>query len=309
MKNKLFLIGILTLIFYASAFSQLNLPRDSQRSEIAQIIGDTRVSIVYHRPAVKGRKVWGEAPPAAGSGTSTLDTNTRADDAPLVAYGHVWRTGANENTTFEISGDIKINGQTLPAGKYGLHTIPNKNEWTIIFSKVSNAWGSFSYDAKNDQLRITAKPQTTTEFQETLSLELENVKATTADVVIAWEKIRVPFTIDVGDVTGRTLAEIRRQISNIKTGDSGIPTEGAAWVLQMHLSSSYPEALEWIDSSIGVRETFGKLSTKAQILATMGKKQEAIATAEKAIQIGKLASPSANTAGLEKMLLDWKAGK
>src|SRR5688500_9414497 len=122
MKNKFYLVGVSTLLFCVNAFAQLNLPRDSQRSEVNQTVGDTKVSIVYHRPNIKGRKVWGEAPPTAANTAATLDNGfTRPKDAPLVAYGHVWRTGANENTTFEISNDVKINGQTLPAGKYGLH--------------------------------------------------------------------------------------------------------------------------------------------------------------------------------------------
>ena len=308
MKNKLYLIGILTLVLCANAFAQLSLPRESQRAEVIQTIGDTKVSIVYHRPNIKGRKVWGAAPPTAASGTATLDTNNRAQDAPLVPYGHVWRTGANENTTFEISNDVKINGQTLPAGKYGLHTIPNQNEWIIIFSKVSDAWGSFTYDAKNDQLRITAKPQTG-EFQETMSLGLENIKLTTADAVIRWENIRVPFTIDVGDVKPRILANIRQQVTNLKADDFRTPITGANWVLAEKMTANYAEALGWVDKSLAIRETFGGLNSKAQLLAASGRKAEAIATAEKAIAVGKAATPAANTANLEKLLADWKAGK
>jgi hypothetical protein len=308
MKNRFYLIGILILIFCANAFGQLVLPRESQRAEVTQIVGDTKVTIVYHRPNIRGRKVWGEAPTNASSNATTLDTNNRPADAPLVAYGHVWRTGANENTTFEISNDVKINGQTLPAGKYGLHTIPTQNEWTVIFSKINNAWGSFTYNPKDDQLRITAKPQKG-EFQESMWIGLENIKATTADVVIRWENVRLPFTIDVGDVRGRTLANIRQHIANLKADDFRTPITGANWILSEKMTANYEEALGWVDKSLSIRETFGGLSAKAQILAAMGKKQEAIASAEKAIQVGKAANPPANTANLERMLADWKAGK
>lgn len=307
MKNKFYLLGILILILCADAFAQLTLPRESQRAEVTQVIGDTRVSLVYHRPNIKGRKVWGDAPPTA-NGTATLDTNTRPADAPLVTYGHVWRVGANENTTFEVTNDVKVNGQTLPAGKYGLHAIPNQNEWTIIFNKVNNAWGSFTYDAKNDQLRITAKPQKG-EFQESMSVGLENIKSTTADVVIRWENVRVPFTIDVGDVQARTLANIRAQVANLKADDFRTPVQGAGWVFDNKLTANYAEAITWIDKTLAVRETYGALNLKAQLLAASGKKADAIATAEKAIQIGKAATPAANTTNLEKMLADWKASK
>jgi hypothetical protein len=309
MKNKLYLLGILILILCANAFAQLTLPRESQRSEVTQTIGDTRVSLVYHRPNIKGRKVWGEAPKEVANGTATLDNaNTRLKDAPLVPYGHVWRVGANENTTFEVTNDIKVNGQILPAGKYGLHAIPNQNEWIIIFNKVNNAWGSFTYDAKNDQLRITAKPEKG-EFQESMSLGVENIKATTADVVIRWENVRVPFTVDVGDMTPRILANIRGQVANVKADNAGIPVQGARWVFDNKLTANYEEALTWVDKSLALRETYAGLNLKAQLLAATGKKAEAIATAEKAIQVGKAATPAANTTSLEKMLADWKAGK
>lgn len=308
MKYKFFFTGILSLIFCTGAFAQLNLPRDSQRAEVAQTIGDTKITVVYHRPNIKGRKVWGEMP-AETVGAKTLDGSTETNkQAPLVAYGHVWRTGANENTTFETTNDIKINGQLLPAGKYGLHTIPGENEWTVIFNKVNNAWGSFNYDARQDQLRVSAKPQKA-DFQETFLLGLENVKPTTADFVIRWANVRVPLIVDVGDVKGRTLAEIRRQTANLKPDDFRTPLQGAGWVFDSELTNNYAEAIGWVDKSLAVRETYAGLNLKARLLAATGKKAEAIAAAEKAVQIGKAATPPANTANLEKLLADWKAGK
>lgn len=112
--KKLSVIAILIFSFSLSVFAQLNLPRESQRQSVSQTIGDTTVTIVYHRPNVKAREVWGN----------------------LVPYDEVWRTGANENTTFETTNDLKINGKILPKGKYGLHTIPTKGEWTIILTRL-----------------------------------------------------------------------------------------------------------------------------------------------------------------------------
>jgi hypothetical protein len=192
MKSKIYLLAVLVFFGFSSVFAQLNLPRESQRQSITQTIGDTTVAIVYHRPNVKGRKIWDGLEP----------------------YGKVWRMGANENTTFEVSNDVKINGQVLPKGKYGLHSIPNKDEWTIIFNKVNNEWGSYNYDQKQDALRVTAKPMKS-DLQETMSLSFENVKANTADIVVAWENVKVPFTIDVGDVSARILADVRNQMANL----------------------------------------------------------------------------------------------
>jgi hypothetical protein len=286
MKNNYLLIGILTLLFVSNAFGQLTLPRESNYSSASQTVGDTKISITYHRPNTKGRKVFGD----------------------LVPYGEVWRTGANENTTFETTQDVIINGQKLPAGKYGLHTIPTQNEWTIIFNKVNNEWGSFKYDVKQDQLRVTAKPQAG-DFQETMSIAFANIKGNTVDVVIAWENLRVPFTVNVGDINARVLIDVRTQIANAKADDFRTPITGANWILGGKMTANYAEALGWVDKSLAVRETFGGLNLKAQLLAATGKKAEAIKTAEKAIQVGKAATPAANTTNLEKMLADWKAGK
>ena len=286
MKSKFCLMAILMLFGISSVFAQLNLPRESQRQSIAQTIGDTTVTIIYHRPNVKGRKIFDGLEP----------------------YGKVWRTGANEATIFEVSNDVKINGQILPKGKYSLHTIPNKDEWTIIFNKTADQWGSYQYDQKQDALRVTTKPASGN-LQETMSIDFENVKANTSDVVIAWEQVRVPFTIDVGDVSARILADIRSQMANVKADDFRTPAQAAGWVLNSKMTANYEEALKWIDASIKVRETMAGLNTKARLLAGLNRKGEAITTLEKAIAVGKAATPAANTADLEKTLNEWKNSK
>jgi Protein of unknown function (DUF2911) len=282
--KKLNLIAFFVLICSLNAVAQINFPRESQRQEIIQTVGDTKISVVYHRPNTKDRKIWDG----------------------LEKYGAVWRTGANENTTFETTNDIKINGQVLPKGKYGLHTIPNKDEWTIIFNKVNNEWGSFNYDQKQDALRVSVKPSAAN-LQETMAISFENVKANTSDVVIAWEKVKVPFTVDVGDINSRVLADIRTQLASVKADDFRTPAQAAGWVLNSKMTANYEEALKWVDSSIKTRETFGNLNIKARLLGGLNRKAEAIATAEKAIQVGKAATPAANTADLEKMVAEWKS--
>ena len=300
--KKLVFLTILTFIFALSASAQLTLPRDSQRQEIAQTVGDTRIAIVYHRPNTKGRaNIFGcESTDVVPIGGKTYPC--------LVPYKQVWRAGANENTVFEVTNDVIIAGQKLPAGKYGFHAIPNRDDWTLIFSKDNDKWGSYSYDATKDQVRVQVKP-VKADLRETLTYDFENVTANTAQITLRWEKIAVPFTVDIGDVHGRVLGQVREAIKNRKADDFRPYNQGAGYVLTFKVKNNYDEAITWLDESIKARETFGNLNTKARILADMGKTAEAIATGEKAIQVGKAATPAANTADLEKLVAEWKAKK
>ncbi len=276
MKKTIYLIGLITMVFAANAFAQLTLPRASQRAAVSQTVGDTKVDIIYNRPNINNRKVWGE----------------------LVPLGEVWRTGANEATVFEVSNDVMINGQKLPKGKYSLHTIPTQNEWTIIFNKTWNQWGSFNYKMEEDALRVTAKP-VAGEHRETMAIDVDNVTATTADVIIAWEKVRVPFKLDVGDLNGRFLSSARRMMATNSI-------DAARFVLDSKLTANYAEAVVWLDDSLKTSEQYPALFLKARLLNEMGKKPEAIAAAEKAIQIGKAATPAANVSGAEGLLKQLK---
>lgn len=284
--KKFGIIAIFILFLVLSASAQLNLPRESQRQTVVQTVGDATVSIVYHRPNVKGRVIWGGLQP----------------------YGEVWRAGANENTTFEVSRDVTIDGKPLPAGKYGFHTFPGKTEWIVVFSKDNDKWGSFSYKQENDALRVTVKPQRVP-MQETLSYSFDDVTANSTRVVLRWEKIAIPFTLDIGDVTGRMMAQIREAITARKPDDARPLNAGANYVFTFRVKNSYDEALGWIDASLATRETFGGMVLKARLLAEMGRKTDAITLGEKALAVGKASTPPANTSDLEKYLGEWKTGK
>jgi hypothetical protein len=281
----------------------VRLPRPSQKASVMQTVGVTDVTITYSRPAVKGRKIWGD-PPASAKGTATLDdANTRPKDAPLVPYGHVWRTGANEATTFAVTDDVLINGQKLPAGTYSLHTIPGKDEWTVIFNSDAGQWGSFSYDEKKDVLRVKAKPQSVAENQEWLLYSIPVVTPNSAQVLIRWEKVAVPFTVEVPNVEAVWRSKV----------DAAIAANPNDWRLPLNVANQYAnednwnEALKWADQSIKVKETYQNLATKAQLLYASGKKDEALAVADQAIQRGK--ADKADTTRLEKRVADWKAQK
>lgn len=303
-----FLLALALLALFASSVlaqaPAVRLPRPSQKSSVMQTIGVTDLTITYSRPAVKGRKIWGDAPPAATTGEATLDDSSkRLKDAPIVPYGHVWRTGANEATVFTVTDDVMINGQKLPAGTYSLHTIPGKDEWTIIFNSDAGQWGSFTYDAKKDVLRVKAKPQWVADNQEWLMYSIPVVTPNSAQVLIRWEKVAVPFTVEVPDVNAVMLKKINEAVAANPT-DWNIPLAVAR---QYANNDDWNEALKWADQSIKVKETFQNLSAKAQLLFLAGRKDEAFTLADQAIQRGK--ADKVDTSRFEKRLADMKAGK
>jgi Protein of unknown function (DUF2911) len=294
-----------------SVDAQVRTPRPSQKASVMQTIGVTDITITYHRPGVKGRTIWGE--PTADqktkvSGEATLDNqNERPKDAVIVPWGHIWRTGANDATTFEVTDEVLINGQKLAAGSYSLHTIPTKDEWTIVFNGTANQWGSFNYDPAKDTLRVKAKPVALTENQEWLQFAIDPINDNSARVNIRWEKISVPFTVEVPDVNAVTISKARAAVTAAKPDDWRTPFQAANYALQNKVAADDDEAMGWLERSIKVKETFQNLSLKARALYKLGKKEEAIAVAEQAVQRGKL--DKANTASFEKELSDMKAGK
>lgn len=303
MKRIFVLVGLLTLISASNIFGQVTLPRESNRQEVAQWVGDAKISIVYHRPNVKGRAIYGCTAP------SVLQVGTNNNLPCLVPNGQVWRTGANENTSIEFSTDVSINGQPLSAGKYAFFAIPQDNEWTLMFNKVNTEWGAYTYKQEQDALRVKVTPIKLATPEETLSYQFDNVIGNSARVTLSWGGLAVPFEVNVGDINARVVNTIREAIKNRKADDVRPLNQGAGFVLNQKISASYNEAMGWLDESIKVKETFGNLNTKARLLAEMGKKADAIATAEKAIQIGKAATPAANTAGLEAEVQKWKGSK
>jgi hypothetical protein len=296
---------------YASAQAPpaVRTPRPSQKASVMQTIGVTDVTITYSRPGVKGRRIWGDPTPAqTAKGEATLDNqNIRPKDAPIVPWGHAWRTGANEATQFVVTDEVLINGQKLPAGSYSLHTIPTKDEWTIIFNSVANQWGSFDYDAAKDTLRVKVKPEWVSENKEWLEYGIDPVTDNTAQVNIRWEKVRVPFTVEVKDVTALTLEKARAAVGAAKSDDWNTPLQASNYAFSNPEKADLAEATRWLEQSIKVKETYQNLSAKARMLAGQGKTQEAITVGEKALALGKAAK--ANTSSLEQRLTEWKAKK
>ena len=312
------IIAIVSLFVFIAAIvvvadAQLKLPRPSQGSSVTQTIGVTDITINYSRPAVKGRPIFGEVSATDNyvKGEATLDDQyKRPKDMVIVPYGHLWRTGANDATQFFVTDDVLINGQKLPAGKYSLHTIPGKDEWTIIFNSDYGQWGSFNYDASKDVLRVKTKPKWTTDSQELLGFSFDPVTDNTATVNIRWEKARVPFTVQV-DVVATTLAKARKAVAEAKPDDWRTPFNAAGYAKQNNSMTDAEAfinaALKAVDVSIATKPTFQNLVGKTNILLNYGKKDEAFAVADKAIAQGK--ADKADTAAFEKRIADLKAGK
>jgi hypothetical protein len=182
-----FLILSFLLILPSTTFAQRNQVRASLKASVMQRLGiDTDITIEYSRPGVKGRKIWGELVPYG-----MAPGNQYSNNKP-----YPWRAGANENTTIEFSKDILIEGNKLPAGKYGIHMIPSEKDWVIIFSKNNSAWGSFSYNQEEDALRVTVTP-VEAPHQEWMMFGFDDLAGTSATAFLHWEKLRVPFKIEL----------------------------------------------------------------------------------------------------------------
>ena len=303
-----FVAVLFVLCFTASAYGQIVVPRPSQKASVMQRIGVTDITITYSRPGVKGRKIWGDPPAGAPAGEGTLDDqNKRPKDAVIVPYGHIWRTGADDATQFVVSDDVMINGQKLAAGTYSLHTIPGKDEWTVVFNGTANQWGSFNYDPAKDTLRVKTKPESVNDNQEWLAFSFDPVGEDSAQVNIRWEKLRVPFTVKVADVPAATLARLKTAVGGAKAEDWRTPLQAGNFLVNNNNPADDAQGLAWIDQSIKVKETFQNLSAKANALYKAGKKEEAFALADQAIQRGK--TDKVDTTNFEKRVADMKAGK
>jgi tetratricopeptide (TPR) repeat protein len=238
----------------------LDLPRASQHAQIVQRIGITDITINYHRPLANGRQIWGK----------------------VVPFDRVWRAGANENTTITFSDPVTIEGQPLDKGTYGLHMIPGQNQWTVIFSRNSSAWGAFTYKQEEDALRVTVKPQPT-ELHDALAYDFEDLKPDSAVVTMRWEKVAVPFKVAV-NVNDIVTASIRRQMHGYPQYYWEGWDDAAGYFLTNKINLD--EALKYEDQSINIEERYDNLLSKSKILEAQGKNAEAATYKTRALEKG-----------------------
>jgi hypothetical protein len=239
--------------------TQLNLPRDSQGATVTQRIGITDVTIKYSRPLVKNRQIWDK----------------------VVPYGQVWRAGANENTIITFPDPVTVEGKPLDRGTYGLHMIPGKDEWVLIFSKTYTAWVSFTYKESEDALRVSVKPKAA-DFQEALSYDFSDPTANSAVATLRWEKVAVPFKIGV-DVDQVVSASLPKQLRGLSQYTWDGWDDAGNYLLAHKLNLD--DALHYEDESIKVEERYDNLMTKSKVLDAMGKKDEAAAMHQKALAV------------------------
>jgi len=253
---------------------------DNQKASVMQAIGLARVQIDYSSPDVHGPggedrrgKIWGELVPY---GLSDLGFND-CKECP-------WRMGANENTVFSVSHDVTIEGRPLPAGRYGLHAIPGKEEWTLIFSRNAHSWGSYSYDPAEDALRVTVKP-VKGEYHEWLTYEFDDRKPDQAVCALKWEDLAVPFTIRVPDIEQRYVEQIRRDLEG-NSGFQWYELEAAAQYCLTH-KTNLDEALVWAQKAVSMpgvgQENGTTLGTLAQVQLAAGRTAEGMATLDRAL--------------------------
>lgn len=186
---SLLIICAYLLSLPADSIAQRNQVRPSLKAGVSQRIGlDTDITVDYSRPGVKGRKIWGDLVPYG-----LYPGSRRSQGKP-----YPWRAGANENTTVEFSKDVMVEGKALAAGKYGIHMIASKDEWTVMFSKSNSDWGSFAYNQDNDALRITVTPKKAP-HKEWLVFGFEDLAGTSATMFMHWEEIKVQIKIQTTD--------------------------------------------------------------------------------------------------------------
>ncbi|MFZ1917367.1 MAG: DUF2911 domain-containing protein [Terriglobales bacterium] len=261
-SSRVFLFVLLLAALSGLSSAQsfvLDLPRQSQHALITQRIGITDITINYHRPLVAGRKVWGG----------------------LVPYGDVWRSGANENTTITFTDPVTVEGQTLDRGTYGLHMIPAADEWTIIFSKNSTSWGSFTYNKAEDALRVTVKPHAA-DMHEALTYDFDDVKPDSAVVVLEWEKVAVPFKVGV-DVHAAVEASLKKQLRGLGQYTWEGWDDAATYLLTEKVDLD--DALVYADKSISNEDRYDNEITKSKVLLAMNRKDDAMVAEKKALSL------------------------
>lgn len=277
MKKILFgLAAVLT--FCIADAQQLRTPAPSPTQTIKQDFGLSSIELSYSRPGVKGRKIFGD----------------------LVPYGKVWRTGANNATTINFGEEVMIGGTKVPAGTYGLLTIPDANEWTIIISKQTNVTSPTDYKQDQDVVRVKVKPTTHKEPIETFTMQFANIKPSTTDLLLRWDNTTVALPIRA-DVDTKIMAQIKAQVE----GDPRPYFAAAMYYLDN--GKDLNKAVEWFDKALAQNpKAFWVYHQKANALAKQGKKQDAIASANKSMELAKEAKNDDYVSLNEKLLATLK---
>ena len=275
---KKLLIAAFAVCTLFTADAQLKTPAPSPTQTIKQDFGLSTVELSYSRPAMKGRKVFGE----------------------LVPFGKVWRTSANQATTLTFGEEVIIGGKKIPAGKYGLLSIPDKNSWTLIISKQTDVTSPAAYKEDMDVVRVTAETMKTKDNVESFTMQFADVKPTSCALHIMWEgtAVALPITVDVE-------TKVMGQIDQLMNKDNK-PYFNAA-MYYMDNGKDLNQALSWFDKAVEMQPTaFWMHHQRANCLAKLGKKAEAKVAAEKSKELATTAKNDDYVKLNEKLLADLK---
>lgn len=275
-----------TLLLGAGAFAAeaQRTPQPSPAAQVKQTVGVTDLTVTYSRPMLRGRKAFGP------------------DSTSIRKFGELWRTGANAATTLELSTNATVEGQPLPAGKYSVLSIPDPSAWTVIFNKAAGA-NEDSYQQADDALRVKVTPNTTAPKTDAFLVWFSDLTDSTATMNLAWDTALVPVKLAFN-----TSALAEKNIADAvaaKPDDANVLASAANYNLSKGKNLS--QALEWVNKSIALKETFRNVWTKAQLLAKLGNFAEAVPLAQKALTLGQGDSifPFFK-GGIESSLADWK---
>jgi hypothetical protein len=264
-----------------AADEKVEFPAASQRAVLKQRVGLMDVEIDYSRPNKNNRSIFGG----------------------LVPFDKPWRTGANQPTKIKTSAPVKVGDKEVPAGEYVIYSIPGANEWTIVFSKNLKAQGLADHKPEDEAARVTAKPVALASPVETFTIGFEDLRADSGTLYFEWDQTRVPVKLTTNDVE-KVSKGIEAAVKSGKPQEAGFYYSAASFYLDQN--KDLPQALKWVDQAIEKNpKAYFMHSKKAQILAKMGNKEEAIAAAEKSIEILQAQpNPDASAIGANRTLID-----
>jgi hypothetical protein len=219
--------------------------RSSPKSMVHKRVGLTDVTVTYGSPGVKGRTIFGD----------------------LVPYDKIWRAGANEATTIELSTDAKVGGKDIPAGKYSLFTIPAEGDWTVIINKVADQWGAYNYHESQDVTRFAVTPTKGDHSHERMKFGFSKLTDNSVHLVLAWADLMVPIPIEV-DVKSKALENIEKALKEAKDDDWVIFAQSANFAVENDMDLE--NAQKWIDKSISVKSHYWNNWIKGKIHYAMG---------------------------------------
>jgi hypothetical protein len=257
MRKLLFLLAITGSLIHSSTAQTVKTPSPSTPQFVKQDFGLSAIELSYSRPNIKGRKIFGD----------------------LVPFGKVWRTGANQATTLSFGDPITINGTTIPAGKYGLLSIPGADQWTLIITHQLDVTSPAAYKPDQDVLRVNVAPHQLPFSIETFTIMFSNVNASSCTLDLLWDNtfLSLPISTDID-------SKVMAQIDNAMNKDTHPYYAAAFYYLEN--GKDLNKALEWFDKAIAQDPTaFFAVYQKARCLAKLGRKQDAIATAKKSIEL------------------------